>query len=145
MKLLTSPKVFFKMYLFSYYYCFLLWSVFVAARGLSAVAASWDHSLLLCVGFSLRRLLLLQSTGSKHSGFSSCSTWTQQLWHMGFLALCHVGSSRSRDEAGVPFVARQILQPWTTGEAPEVLTAQSAQGKRQHLTLECSKSSNSIF
>ena len=28
-----------------------------------------------CAGFSLRRLLLLRSTGSRHTGFSSCGTW----------------------------------------------------------------------
>ena len=31
-------------------------------------------SLLLCVGFSLWWLLLLQSTGSRHAGFSSCGS-----------------------------------------------------------------------
>ena len=39
--------------------------VFVAARGLSLVVTTRDHSALLCVGFSLRWLLLLRSTGSR--------------------------------------------------------------------------------
>ena len=54
----------------------LIWLhwVFVAARGLSLVAASGGYSSLRCVGFSLRWLLLLQSTGSRHAGFSSCGT-----------------------------------------------------------------------
>ena len=43
--------------------------------GLSLVAASGGCSLLLCAGFSLRWLLLLQSTGSRHTGFSSCGSW----------------------------------------------------------------------
>ena len=30
---------------------------------------------LQCVGLSLRWLLLFQSTGSRHAGFSSCGTW----------------------------------------------------------------------
>ena len=33
------------------------------------------YSLLQCVGFSLLWLLSLQSTGSRHAGFSSCGTW----------------------------------------------------------------------
>ena len=49
-------------------YFWLLW-VFVAARGLSLVEAS--------TGFSLQWLLLLQSTGSRHAGFSSCGVWAQ--------------------------------------------------------------------
>ena len=32
-------------------------------------------SSLQCTGFSLQWLLLLQSTGSRHAGFSSCGTW----------------------------------------------------------------------
>ena len=56
------------MYLFIYFW--LSW-VFVAARGLSLVVASGGYSSLWCVGFSLRWLLLLWSTGSRHAGFSS--------------------------------------------------------------------------
>ena len=54
-------------------YFWLRW-VFVAARGLSLVAASGGYSALRCVGFSLRWLLLLWSTGSRRMGFSSCGT-----------------------------------------------------------------------
>ena len=61
---------FFKFYLFIY--LFRLRWVFVAVHGLSLVAASGGYSSLRCVGFSLRWLLLLQSTGSRHTGFSSC-------------------------------------------------------------------------
>ena len=43
--------------------------VFIVAHGLSLVAASRGYSLLKCMGFSLRRLLFLRSTG-----FSSCGT-----------------------------------------------------------------------
>ena len=60
-----------KYILFTYFW--LRW-VFVAARGLSLVAASGGYSLLRCVGFSLRRLLLLWSMGCRHTGFSSCGT-----------------------------------------------------------------------
>ena len=51
-----------------------LWlhQVFIAACGLSLVAASRGYSSLRCAGFSLRWLLLLRSTGSRHAGLSSC-------------------------------------------------------------------------
>ena len=63
-------------YLFIYVrmYVWLRW-VFVAGRGLSLVAASAGYSSLWCTGFSLRCLLLLQSTGSRRAGFSSCGSW----------------------------------------------------------------------
>ena len=47
--------------------------VFAAACKLSLVAASGGYSLLQCTGCSLQWLLLLQSRGSRHAGFSSCS------------------------------------------------------------------------
>ena len=56
------------------YYFWLHW-VFVAACGLSLVAASGGYSSLRCVGFSLPWLLLLRSTGSRRMGFSSCGAW----------------------------------------------------------------------
>ena len=61
-------------YLFIYFW--LTW-VFAAERGLSLVVASGGYSLLWCVGFSLQWLLLLQSTGSRRTGFSSCGTQAQ--------------------------------------------------------------------
>ena len=66
-------------YLFIYIYLFIFWLrwVFVAARGLSLVAASGGYSSLRCAGFSLRWLLLLQSTDSRRAGFSSCGTRAQ--------------------------------------------------------------------
>ena len=48
--------------------------VFVAARGLSLVAASGGYSWLRCAGFSLQWFLLLRSMGSRYAGFSSCGT-----------------------------------------------------------------------
>ena len=60
----------------SFIYIWLRW-VFVAARGLSLVAVSGGYSSLRCTGFSLRWLLLLQSTGSRRTGFSSCGTRAQ--------------------------------------------------------------------
>ena len=43
--------------------------------GFSLVGVSGGYSSLRCAGFSLRWLLLLRSTGSRHAGFSSCGTW----------------------------------------------------------------------
>ena len=57
--------------------CIYLWLhwVFVAAWGLSLVAVSGGYSLLRCVGLSLWWLLLLQRSGSRCVGFSSCGSW----------------------------------------------------------------------
>ena len=57
--------VFFLYILFIYFW--LHW-VFVASRRLSLVAASRGYSSLWCTGFSLRWLLLFQSSGSRHAG-----------------------------------------------------------------------------
>ena len=103
--------------------------VFVAACGFSLVAASRVYSLLLCAGFSLRWLLLLQSRSSRHVGFSSCGTWAQELWLAGSRAQAqelwctglaapqHVGSSRTRARTRVPCIGRRILNNGTTREA----------------------------
>ena len=69
-----SLCVFFFFFLINLFYFWLHW-VFVAARGLSLVAASGGYSSLWCTGFSLRWLLLLWSTGSRRLGFSSCGSW----------------------------------------------------------------------
>ena len=55
------------------FFFWLRW-VFVAACGLSLVAASGGYSSLRCAGFSLQWLLLWQSVGSRYTGFSSCGT-----------------------------------------------------------------------
>ena len=62
-------------YLIYLIYFWLRW-VFVA-QGLSLVAASGGYCSLQCTGFSLQWLLLLQSTGPRHAGFSSCGTRAQ--------------------------------------------------------------------
>ena len=56
---------------------------FVAACGLSLVAASRGYSSLRYAGFLLRWLLLSRSAGCWRAGFSSCSMWAQQLWLAG--------------------------------------------------------------
>ena len=64
--------------LFIYLFIYLwLHQVFVAARGLSLVAASGGYSSSQCAGFSLQWLLLLRDMGSMCMGFSSCGTRAQ--------------------------------------------------------------------
>ena len=63
--------------LFYFIYLFRLCCVFIAACGLSLVVASGGYSFLRCAGFLLQWLLLLQSMGSRHTGFSSCSIQPQ--------------------------------------------------------------------
>ena len=70
-----SHHFFFNVFILFIYF-WLHW-IFVAARGLSLVVASGGSSSLQCAGFSLRWLLLLRSTGSRRTGFSSCGSWTQ--------------------------------------------------------------------
>ena len=72
-------------------------------------------SVVLCAGFSLWWLLLLQSTGLQY-----CSARTQYSWHTGFAAPQHVGSSQTRDWTHVLCIAWQILNHWTTREAPSL-------------------------
>ena len=120
---------FFKINLFIY---FLLHWVFVAALRLSLVAVSWGYSSLQCVGFSLRWLPPLRSTGSRCTGFSSCGTPAQQLWLAGsraqaqqlqctgLVAPRHVGSSQTRARTCVPCIGRQILNHCATREAQQI-------------------------
>ena len=68
---------FFKKKLFILLIYFWLCWVFVAAHGLSLVAASGGYSSLWCAGFSLQWLLLLRSTGSRRAGFRSCGMRAQ--------------------------------------------------------------------
>lgn len=63
-----------------YNFFWLHW-IFVAARRPSLVAVSGGYSLFWCAGFSMRWPVLLQSTGSKHTGFGSCSVWVQAVEH----------------------------------------------------------------
>ena len=83
------------MYLFIYFW--LHW-VFAAVHGLSLVAASRGYSFSRCAGFSLQWLLLLQSTGSRCTGFSSCGS--QALEHR--LSSCGTRASLLRGMWDLP-------------------------------------------
>ena len=64
------------LFIYVFVYSGLRWA-FVALAGLPLVVVNGSRTLLRCVGFSLKRLLLLWSTGSRHAGFSSCGTQAQ--------------------------------------------------------------------
>ena len=69
----TIYLLFFLTLFILFIYFWLHW-VFISACGLSLVAASGGYSSLRCTCFSLRWLLLLWSTGSRHAGFSNCGS-----------------------------------------------------------------------
>ena len=81
-------------------------------RGLSPVAASGGHSSSRCVGLSLSRPLLLQSTGSRRAGSvvvahgPSCST------------ACGILPDQGLNPC--PCIGRQILNHCATREAPKM-------------------------
>ena len=70
---------FYNLFFLSLHIYFWLDLVFIAARRLSLAAESRGYSLLRCLSFSLWWFLMWRSTGSRHSGFSSCSTWALEL------------------------------------------------------------------
>ena len=106
-------------FFFNFIYLFIFGCVgpSLLHEGFSLVAASGGYSSLQCMGFSLRWLLLLQSTGPRCMGFSSCGTRAQQLWRTGLVAPQHVGSSRTRARTRVPCIGRWILNHCATREA----------------------------
>ena len=53
------------------------------SAGFSLAAVSGDCSSLRCRGFSLQWRLFLRSTGFRCAGFSSWSTWVQEVWFLG--------------------------------------------------------------
>ena len=86
---------------------------FLAALGLCCFAQDFSscsergYSLLWCMGFSLQWLLLLQSTSSRRTGFSSCSSNAQELWCTDSVAPRFIESSW--DRTCIPFIGRRIL------------------------------------
>ena len=104
----NSPFLFFLNFIYLFIY-FWLCCVFISVRGLSLVAASGGHSSLRCTGLSLSWPLLLQSTGSRHTGSvavahgpscsAACGIFPDQglnlcplHWQADSQPLCHQGS-----------------------------------------------------
>ena len=65
---------------------------------------------------SFQWLRLLQSTGSRCTGFSSFSTQAQLLWCLGLVVPWHVESSWTRHRTCVPCIGRWILIQCATRE-----------------------------
>ena len=83
-------------------------SVVAVSRASSSCSVQASH----CSGFSCCRAQALE-----HTDFSNCSSWAQQLRHMGLLAPQHEGSFQTRDQTHVSFIGRQILHHRATREA----------------------------
>ena len=90
----------------------MIWLFFVVVVAVGLCCCCCSGSLLLYKGFFCNcgewRLLsscdawaycsglfCCQAWAPGHTGFSSCSTWTQQLWFRGLVAPWHVGSSQT--------------------------------------------------
>ena len=113
---------FFKIYLPIFWLCW----VFVAAHRLSLVAASRGCSLLRCVGFSLQWLLLLQSTGSRRAGFSSCGSWAleRRLSSCGTGLSCSTACGIFLDQGSnpcPPALTGRFLTTAPPGKSPQML------------------------
>ena len=99
--------------------CFFIFKDFLFYFWLCWIFVSGGGSLVELRGTlgCVQWLPLPQSTGSRHARCSSCSSWAQQLWCIGFAAPWHVGSSQTRDETCVPCIGRWILNHWAIREA----------------------------
>ena len=113
-------------------YFWLCW-VFLAAHKLSQVVESGDYSLAAVHQLLIAVVLLLRSTGSRHTGFSSCGTQAQLLcvacgifpgqesnpcpllWQADSYPLDHQGSPGQGLMLGVLFRSlneRETVGPW---------------------------------
>ena len=131
---------------FTQIFSFFIIYLFFDCAGLSLLHAGflWLQRVgailqLWYTGFSLQRFLLLQSTGSRCTGFSSCGVWAQQWqlmgsrawvqqsWCTGLVALWHVESSWTRNRTYVSCIGRWILNHCTTREVPQIFSISSIQ------------------
>ena len=78
---------------------------------LSLVVASRGYCLLQCVGFSLRRLLFLQSMGFRASGLSGCGSWALELR----LSSCGTWASLPRGMWDLPGSGIKHMSPALAG------------------------------
>ena len=102
------------------YYFWSHW-VFVAASGLSLAAVSGGYFSLWCMRFWLLWLLLLRSTGSRPTGFSSwLHASSEAVAHRLLIAPWHVESSQTRNPTCVLCFSRQILYHCVTKEVSYV-------------------------
>ena len=111
-------------------------SLFLAVSGLRCYELAFSScgggeaaTLYLRCGFSLWGLLLIQSTGSRAHGLTSCDSWalghrlsswnTQYLkyWALGHRPSSSMESSWTRNRIVSPPLGRWILYHWATREA----------------------------
>ena len=72
---LFSSSFFFKIDFYSFMFNYFCLHCVIALHGLSLVAVSKGYSLFAVYGLLFSMVLLLQSTGSRDHGLSSCGTW----------------------------------------------------------------------
>ena len=125
LKFLKALFIFFNTFIYIFKNFWLRW-VFIAVRRLSLVVARGGYTSLWCVGFSLRWLLLLRSTGSRCVGFQQLwlmgsRAQAQQLWYTDLVAPRPVGSSRTRARTHVPCTGRWILNRCASREVHKAL------------------------
>ena len=97
--------------------CFWLCWVFAAVRVFLYSYGEWGLPCICGVQASHCEVLLLQGTGCRRIGFSSCGS--QDLQHR--LNSCDtwpMGSSKTRAQTHVSCIGRRILYHGATGEAP---------------------------
>ena len=85
--------------------------------------SEWGYSWLQCSSFSLQ-WLLLWTRGSRVCGLQylwleGSRARAQQLWCTGLVASWHVGSSRTRDQTGLPCIGRWMLNQGIMREAQQ--------------------------
>ena len=90
--------------------------LFMVVLGLRCYA--WAFSSCSEQGYSPCRAQASPRSGFSCWGARALGAQAQQLRRMGLAALRHVGSSQTRDWTHVPCISRQILNHWTTREAP---------------------------
>ena len=117
------------------FYFWLRW-VFIAVLGLSLVVVSRGYSSLWCVGFSLWWLLLLWSTGSRHTSSSvivACGLSSRGSW-----ALEHRLSScgaRAQLLCGVWDLPGPGIEPMSPALAGGILTTAPPEKSSSHLII----------
>ena len=84
--------------------------------------ASEGYSLAMVLGLSVAVASLVMGQGLHSTGsvvaVLGLPVAAASLVDRGFAALRHVGSSQTMDRTCVPCIGRQILNHWTTREAP---------------------------
>ena len=90
--------------------CFFLKKIFIYLLAVLGLHCCAGFSLVVVRGFSLQRLLLLRSRGSREQA--------QQLWCMGLVAPRHVGSSQTGYRTCVSCIGRQVRYHWATKGSP---------------------------